>query len=387
LDNIVTNSPTQRTTTPVIALSLYAVASGYLMSLIPLVLSNYGISTTYASWLASGFYAGLLFGALGAEQFVRKLGHKRAFIWSLLVLIFSIIALPSIPNPIIWLMARFIAGTAVAGIFVVVESWLLHGDEKKRAKRLGLYMTALYGGTALGQLGIGYIGVKGSLPFASVIGLLLLATLVLMLFKSDQPQANTSSSLSFKQIAKLSHAAMIGCLVSGLALGAIYGLMPVELVARGVAQQELGPLMALVILGGMAVQPVVPWLSRYMGRTLLMAFFSLIGTSALVITLIDFSLVTLAISLFVIGFAVFSLYPIAINLGCDNLNANYIVSATQVMLLSYSVGSVIGPVIADRFMSTGHSGLMFYLAVILLATCIYMLLSSIKSKRQLVSGE
>jgi MFS family permease len=357
------------------------------MSLIPLVLNNYGISTSYASWLASIFYAGLLLGALGAEHFVRKLGHKLAFIWSLVVLIISIIALPSIPNPMVWLAARFVAGMAVAGIFVVVESWLLHGDEKKRAKRLGLYMTALYGGTALGQLGIGYVGVKGSLPFITVTGLLLIATLVLVLFKSDQPEVSTSSSLSFKQITKLSHAAMIGCLVSGLALGAIYGLMPVELVARGVAQQELGPLMALVILGGMAVQPVVPWLSKYMGRTLLMAFFSLIGSSALVITLIDFSMIALAIGLFVIGFAVFSLYPIAINLGCDNLSANYIVSATQVMLLSYSVGSVVGPVIADKFMMGGNAGLMFYLAIILLATCIYMLFSSVKSKREWVAGE
>jgi MFS family permease len=387
LENIVAVAPPQRTSTPVIALSLYAVASGYLMSLIPLVLNNYGISTSYASWLASIFYAGLLLGALGAEHFVRKLGHKLAFIWSLVVLIISIIALPSIPNPMVWLAARFVAGMAVAGIFVVVESWLLHGDEKKRAKRLGLYMTALYGGTALGQLGIGYVGVKGSLPFITVTGLLLIATLVLVLFKSDQPEVSTSSSLSFKQITKLSHAAMIGCLVSGLALGAIYGLMPVELVARGVAQQELGPLMALVILGGMAVQPVVPWLSKYMGRTLLMAFFSLIGTSALVITLIDFSMIALAIGLFVIGFAVFSLYPIAINLGCDNLSANYIVSATQVMLLSYSVGSVVGPVIADKFMMGGNAGLMFYLAIILLATCIYMLFSSVKSKREWVAGE
>ncbi len=44
---------------PVIALSLYAVASGYLMSLIPLMLGEYGIDASNASWLASVFYAGL----------------------------------------------------------------------------------------------------------------------------------------------------------------------------------------------------------------------------------------------------------------------------------------------------------------------------------------
>ncbi len=57
-----------------------------------------------------------------------------------------------------------VAGIAVAGIFVVVESWLLHGDEQGRAKRLGIYMVSLYGGTALGQMAIGQLGVAGAVP-------------------------------------------------------------------------------------------------------------------------------------------------------------------------------------------------------------------------------
>ncbi len=68
-------------------------------------------------------------------------------------------------------------------------------------------------------------------------------------------------SLSLKQISKLSHKALIGCIVSGLTLGSIYGLMPVELAQRNIAHQDIGGLMALVIMGGMAVQPMVTWLS------------------------------------------------------------------------------------------------------------------------------
>jgi hypothetical protein len=94
----------------------------------------------------------------------------------------------------------------------------------------------------------------------------------------------------------------------------------------------------------------------------------------------------LGMGLFLLGMATFALYPVAINLGCDKLDANYIVSATQVMLFSYSIGSVAGPVAADWFM-TGAQGLMGYLFATLLATCIYMLIASIKTKRQAVAGE
>jgi MFS family permease len=136
----------------------------------------------------------------------------------------------------------------------------------------------------------------------------------------------------------------------------------------------------------MAVQPVVPWLSKYLGRTLLMALFCLLGVAAITFTTLVTGIQALAAGLFFLGVATFALYPVAINLGCDKLDASYIVSATQVMLFSYSIGSVAGPVVADSFMS-GAQGLMGYLFAALLATCIYMLIASIKTKRQAIAGE
>lgn len=378
--------PVQRISVPVIALSLYAVASGYLMSLIPLMLSGYGLEASLASWMASVFYAGLLLGAVIMEPFVSRLGHRLAFLGCLALLIVSIVALPVLSFATAWLVARFVAGVAVAGVFVVVESWLLHGNESGRAKRLGIYMAALYGGTAIGQLGIGVLGVAGGVPFFAIITLLVMASVVLIYGKTDQPQAQHGVSLSWKQIFKLSHAAIIGCLVSGLTLGAIYGLMPVELAKRGISHTHIGTLMALIILGAMAVQPMVPWMSKFMGRKLLMALFSLLGAGATVLPLLNPDANMLAMGLFLLGMATFAIYPIAINLGCDKLDASYIVSATQVMLFSYSIGSVLGPVLADSFMQDTQ-GLLGYLFVILLATCIYMLMSSVKTKRQWVAGE
>ncbi|NWJ67628.1 MFS transporter, partial [Vibrio parahaemolyticus] len=161
MENTVVSAASPRVTVPVVALSLYAVASGYLMSLIPLMLGEYNISADYASWLASVFYGGLLIGAMFIERIVRNVGHRKAFIGCLAAFSLTIVALPAFPNGLVWLVARFIAGVAVAGVFVIVESWLMSGDEASRAKRLSLYMLSLYGGSALGQFGIGVLGVSG----------------------------------------------------------------------------------------------------------------------------------------------------------------------------------------------------------------------------------
>jgi len=371
--------PKVRISAPVIALAMYAIASGYLMSLIPLMLTHYGLDTSLASWLASSFYAGLLLGALAIEPLVTRLGHRNGFVWCLGTLITTIAIMPAIPDASVWLLARFVAGVAVAGVFVVVESWLLHGNEADRAKRVGLYMGAFYGGSSLGQLCLGFVGVHGVMPFVAIFTALLFAVGVLLLIKSDQPSSAEITPLSFKQITKLNHAAIMGCIVSGLTLGAVYGLMPLELIQRGIAHQHLGGLMALVILGAMAVQPLIPMLSRYLSRTLLMALFCLLGVAAISLTLSFAGLYALGAGLFLLGMALFALYPVAINLACDNLDAHYIVSATQIMLFSYSLGSVAGPIIADGFILR-EQGLMGYLFTCLLATSIYMLIASIKLK-------
>ena len=117
-----------------------------------------------------------------------------------------------------------------------------------------------------------------------------------------------------------------------------------------------------------------------------MAFFCLLGAASISLIMLDENIRVLAISLFLLGVAAFALYPIAINLGCDKLGSQYIVSATQVMLLSYSLGSVFGPIIAGWYMSGDH-GLMGYLFAILLATCLTMLVASIKTKHQAIAGE
>ncbi|WP_137166202.1 MFS transporter [Salinimonas lutimaris] len=386
MENILPPVTKPRVFVPVTALAMYAVASGYFMSLIPLMLPLYGLDTALASWLASLFYAGLLLGAVSIEPLVTKMGHKNAFVSCLGLLVVTIAIMPMVTSSAVWLTSRFVAGIAVAGVFVIVESWLLHGEESDRAKRLGLYMGSLYGGTSLGQLGIGLIGVSGNMPFIVIFTMLLLAIGVLLLIKSDAPHPGHSQPMSLGQISKLNHAAIIGCIVSGLTLGAIYGLMPLALSLRGIATDDVGSLMALIILGAMAVQPLIPLLSKYMDRTLLMALFCLLGVAAIALTTSFGGLYALGTGLFLLGMAVFALYPVAINLGCDKLGSNHIVAATQVMLFSYSIGSVAGPIVAGSFMS-GRHGLPGYLFCCLLATSVYMLIVSIKTKRQAMAGE
>ncbi|MDX2319485.1 MAG: MFS transporter [Moritella sp.] len=373
-------NPKNSTFVPVVGLSFFAIASGFLMSLIPLSLESFGLSLTLTPWLASIFYLGLLIGSLQIESVVARIGHRLAFILFLSVLLLSIFLMISMPNAATWLASRFIAGIAVAGVFVVVESWLLMADTaKQRAKRLGLYMTSLYGGNALGQLGLVPIGVEGIFPYSVVIGVLLIAILPPLLIKVGQPDCSGHQKIKLAELRTLSRPAILGCLVSGMLMAPIYGLMPLYIKAQTGSAEQTGMLMAIIILGGMLVQPIVSYLSPKMSKTLLMSLFCLVGVLGVIGILTSRDSVLLSSSYMLLGASVFSLYPVAISLACDNLSVSKIVAATEIMLLSYSAGSVAGPAMAQCFKQY-HNGLIMYLGVCMLTMCIYMLIKSATSK-------
>lgn len=373
VENIVLNQSTQKNSlfVPVAGLSLFALASGYLMSLIPLSLTFFELNTSLAPLLASIFYLGLLLGAPCIAPIVARIGHSKAFILFLNILLCSVVAMILIPQSGVWLASRLVAGFAVAGVFVVVESWLLMVDtQKQRAKRLGLYMTALYGGTAIGQLAIDYLGTAGNLPYLVIMGLLAAASLPALLVKRGQPIASEQQSMSLSGLKNLSQPAIVGCLVSGLLLGPIYGLLPIYVAIDMALDRQTGLFMALIILGGMLVQPLVSYLSPRVNKSGLIMGFCLLGTAALFL-LTQYSNMSLIIGFLLLGASAFALYPIAISLACDDLPASQIVSATQVMLLSYSIGSVIGPLAASSFGQMEY-GLLIYLGICCVLTSSYL---------------
>ncbi|WP_299569011.1 MFS transporter [uncultured Shewanella sp.] len=369
---------------PVVGLTFFAVASGFLMSLIPLSVTYFDIDLSLIPWLASVFYFGLLVGATCIQRVIKRLGHRRSFISFLTLVALTVVVMILVPHQVTWLVARFVAGMAVAGVFVVVESWLLMANcPKQRAKRLGLYMAALYGGSAVGQLAISVFGTDGIQPYLCVLLLLFMATLAPILMRSGQPHSHDQQSISRNEIRHINRPAIIGCMVSGLLLGPIYGLMPSYLTHTSAFSDHTGLLMASIIMGGMLVQPIASAMSTRMSKSLLMAIFCMLGCLAVMGVLESSTLAMMGFSLLLLGASSFALYPIAITLACDHLPVEKMVSATEMMLLCYSVGSVLGPLLATTFTETGN-GLIIYLGVCLITTSIYMLM---KSAETISSGQ
>ena len=137
--------------------------------------------------------------------------------------------------------------------------------------------------------------------------------------------------------------------------------------------------MASLVLGGMLVQPLSSYLSARLNKTLLQAFAAAVGVLAALAIAMANSWLALSLSMFILGAATFSIYPIAISQACVNIPAEKIVAITELMLISYSIGSISGPLLAESAQNWALE-LPMYLAVVLASTSMYMLIVASKEK-------
>ena len=111
-----------------------------------------GFSTETTGFIMSGFFIGMLTGALFAVRVVAAVGHIRAFAAFASVMSVAVLAHVLLVNPLVWFVLRLIAGFCMAGMVMVVESWLNErSSNEMRGRVLSIYMMTNYLGAGLGQ--------------------------------------------------------------------------------------------------------------------------------------------------------------------------------------------------------------------------------------------
>lgn len=359
-----------QTKTALISLFIFIMGSGLLMSLLPLRLHWQNVSTLLIGGLTTAYYAGLVVGSFRIETIIIRVGHIRVFaaFASLLAVICMLHGFWE--NPWFWIVLRFLSGICTAALFIVIESWLLAKSSlKTRGQVLSFYMLTFYCAQAFSQFLLNIGGQHSIIPFCIVAMLTSLSVVPLAMTKAVSPEISKPSTLNVSKLYQISPTGVFGCFVAGLMLSAIYGLMPVYLGKMHSSVQEIATMMATIIFGGMVLQYPIGRLSDNFDRRIMIMLVS-------VLTLIAcFGLIFLLnrtedwlelLFLLILGGATFTMYPLCISHACDQLDSDDIVAGTQGLLLIYSIGATLGPVVAAIFMKPwlGANGLMIYLIIL-----------------------
>ncbi len=356
----------KKTFSPLVGLFIFALCSGFFLTLLSLAMHAHNESPLLIGSMSGIFYIGLVYGSFQLERFIVRVGHIRAFsafasalaVMSLLHGIFY--------NLPLWLVLRFLTGVGTAGIFIVIESWLLASStDTTRGRIVSLYMITFYASEAIGQLLINLGNPNDLLLYGIAAMLCSLSVLPLTITRAPAPQLAETESMKLSVLFKKTTSALFGCFFAGMILSAAYGLFPIVFAETYHDIHRVSIVMFCLIFGGMLLQYPVGKCSDLFDRRLVVIIISLLAVlcTTFMMRSIESYLSSLILMTFLGGFAT-TIYPICISYACDKLKQQEILSGIRGLLLAYSLGSAIGPFVAPIFMHGVHEVYLFYYFII-----------------------
>ncbi|KFK97766.1 MULTISPECIES: MFS transporter [unclassified Serratia (in: enterobacteria)] len=352
-------------------LLLLTVSIAVLNTLVPLWLTHAQLSTWQVGVVSSSYFSGNLVGTLIAGQLIKRIGFTRSYHFSCLMFAMATAGMALSLDFWSWMGWRFLAGVGCALIWVIVESALLRsGNLSNRGQLLAAYMMVYYLGTVAGQLLLGMVSTEllNVVPWVTAI---VLVAMLPMLFarvnnQNDEPQQAAVWPMFKRRSARLG---INGCIISGMLLGSLYGLMPLYLAHQGMSDANVGYWMALLVSSGIVGQwPVGRMADRY-GRLQVLRIQVLVVILASIAMLGNYAM---APALFILGCAGFTLYPVAMSWACEKVMSYELVAMNQALLMSYTIGSLLGPSMTSMLMQN-YSDRLLFVAIAAMAL-IYLLM-------------
>jgi MFS family permease len=311
--------------------------------------------------ISSAYFVGMVIGCFGAPLLIMRAGHIRAFAALVSMMSAAAILHPVVVDPVFWVVIRIVSGFCLAGFYMIVESWLNESaTNENRGTIMSVYIVILFGALMLGQVSIATMSIASFIPFVIASVTVSLAVMPVSLTTSAQPAPITLVRFRPIQLYKNSPAAFVGVFFVGISQGALLTLTPLYGSQIGLSTNQSAFYAAAIIGGGLIAQWPVGRLSDRMDRRVVLIILGL-ATAAASTAIVVFSpnvFLIAAGTAVLVGMFSQPLYAIAVAHAFDHAAQGDFVETSSGMLLSFGIGSIIGPLIASVLMGQmGPSGL------------------------------
>ncbi|MDI9244245.1 MFS transporter [Marinobacter sp. CHS3-4] len=355
------------------SVALLQLGSGLLNTLLSVTANEEGFSTARIGLIMSGFFIGFACGIFISGRLIRRMGHIRTFAFCAAVCA-SIALLHSLwVNPWAWMLLRFLYGLALVTLMTVTESWLNTRAEKhERGRVFATYMVVNLGGIALAQQLLHLSPDELFLLFSISAILSCWALLPITISSRSQPHIPERAKSSLKKIIGFAPLAVATSLLSGLAMGAFWGMAPLYATRLGFDLSDVGLLMSLTIVGGALLQIPIGRFSDTQDRRKVLIVVAALAAGLCVVMPFAWSNGSLMAVFFLWGGLAFSLYPLGVAQLLDQLHPDEVVSGSTDMLVLHGAGAAVAPLLVGAIMNlVGLQGMPFYMATVLAVLAVY----------------
>jgi MFS family permease len=351
-----------------LGITLIEAALGISGTLIGVQLADRGVSAFLIGVVFSAYNVGFLLGTLTCERMINRVGHIRAFGVFAVSAAIATLLFALTTNVYAWTLFKGLSGYALAGGFIVIESWLNDkATETNRGRFFAAYMVVTWGAGGLSPLALNVADIEGDFLFKVSTILLAAAMIPMALTKVGNPDiADHTDTLGVRKLIQASPTGVICCFGSGLLASSLYSLLPAYIEGISLGAKELSILIAVGTVGALITQFPVGYISDHYGRRpVIIGANALAGLLALVIALTPGLTFSLLLGLFFI-LTLFQapLYALGVGQTNDYVDRKDFVRAAAGLLFVWGIGASVGPTLAGLIMEwIGEAGLFFYIGV------------------------
>ncbi len=345
-----------------IAAAILLMGNGLISVLLPLRADIEAFSRVEIGLMGSGHYAGLVAGCLLAPLVIARVGHIRAFVAFTAVVTITPLLHAIWTEPVAWIALRALNGLCFAGLFMGIESWLTGSSTvETRGRVLGSYTVINLTVVTLGMQMMALTSPRGFELFSLVAILYSLAAVPIALTNTQAPVPPRTAKLRLVWLFGVSPAALMGCFFTGLANSAFWTLAPLYGRSAGFSLAEVAMFMTVVVLGGAASQWPIGYLSDRVGRRPLLIVTGLVASAAGIgLYILSTSSPSAIFPLAVLyGACAFPIYTLCVAHANDLVSKKRAVEVSSGLLMTFSIGAVIGPLMASAIMSSAGHGALF----------------------------
>jgi MFS family permease len=334
-------------------------------------------STQTTGLVMTGYFVGFLIGSIIGPKLVKNVGHIRVFAALASILSAAMLLHSLFVEPLTWFAIRLVNGFAVAGLYIVVESWLNDAaTNRTRGQLLSVYMVIVLGGMAAGQFLLNLADPAGFELFILVSVLVSVSLVPIALSITRAPKFETPGHVSWRTMYENSPLGMVGCLIVGIAQGALMGMGAVYAREIGMGVADVSIFMATALAGGVVLQWPVGHVSDIFDRRVVITVVTMLAALAALTGALagEHSTVILLVAVFLFGGLSFPVYSLCIAHSNDHLQPEQMVAASGTLILVAGIGASIGPSMAASLMSImGPDGFFWCLFAVHLAIGLFAL--------------
>nr|WP_246589633.1 MFS transporter [Marinobacterium ramblicola] len=359
-----------------LSLMLVIAGNAFLLTYLGIRLGAEGVPPTQVGFVMVCYSIGFAVGSHWCTNLVAKVGHIRTFAALTSLTAMASISYPLLESVYFWSLLRFIGGITAAGLFVIIESWFgAVATNKNRSTLFALYQVAAYGASTSAQLTVGYTDPISAVPFTGA-GLILLAAIIpLSLSRMQSPVIEQGPKMSLISLYREAPLGLTCAFTAGILLGAYYSLTPLFGSLTGMSVKEVSQLMTVSVLMALLLAWPIGWICDRIQRSkvllIVLILATLLSSGVSLTTEMPFP-VRLVITAILLGLTSL-VYSMGVALANDRIDSSARVAASSALMLSYGIGSIIGPIAGSMVMEAFNPAAMFIgFAILLVSLSIYV---------------